>query len=163
MITMEAIQQPVICPVAKVSVKRKTRKQRLAEEPSCPVCLETLTNETLCKPVKCHNICTDCLPVCNTCPLCRNDWTSNKQARKKCESGECQNKTDGKCVGLRFRHPTRNVIIRYNCNKHVCSKHGHGRCVRCSERHVQIYTLISWIELTREAAQDANQDAIQVA
>jgi hypothetical protein len=134
---MEAIQQPVVCPVAKVAVKRKTRKQRLAEEPSCPVCLETLTNETLCKPVKCHNICTDCLPVCNTCPLCRNDWKSNKQVRQKCEVRDCQNKTDRKCIGLEFMGRV------FNCGNHVCGRHVYRRCVRCSNADMQLWALIA--------------------
>ena len=76
---MEAIQQVVVCPVAKVSVKRKTktnpktREQRLAEEPCCPVCLEELTDETLSNPIKCHNICVDCMPVCKNVRCVVND------------------------------------------------------------------------------------------
>lgn len=137
---MEAIQQPVIeeevSTVKKVAVKRKTRKQRLAEEPSCPVCLEVMTNDTLCKPVKCHNICIDCLPVCNKCPLCRNDWKSQKkQLRKKCEYGMCQNMTERKCIGLEIMGRV------FNCYNHICGRHRHGRCVRCSQADMLLWRL----------------------
>lgn len=119
---MEANQQQevVVCPVAKVSVKRKTktktREQRLAEEPCCPVCLEELTNETLSNPIKCHNICVDCLPVCNKCPLCRKRWPSTRtRKRRPCEtSGFCDNMTVRKCSG---------ALVNANaCEKYVCRK-----------------------------------------
>ena len=121
--TMEAIQQQeVVCPVAKVSVKRKTktktktREQRLAEEPCCPVCLEELTNETLSNPIKCHNICVDCLPVCNKCPLCRKRWPSSQvRKRRACEtSGFCDNMTVRKCSGA--------TVNANACEKYVCRK-----------------------------------------
>ena len=139
---MEAIQQQVIevveTPVKKVAVKcKKTRKQRLAEEPSCPVCLEELTNDTLCKPALCHNICVDCRPVCNKCPLCRNDWKSKKQARKKCESGGCQNKTDRKCIGLQFMGRV------FYCENSICGRHVYRRCVRCDTADRQLWTLLN--------------------
>jgi len=121
---MEAIQQVVVCPVAKVSVKRKTktkpktREQRLAEEPCCPVCLEELTNETLCDPITCHNICVDCRPVCNKCPLCRKKWPSTQIVRKKrrpCEtSGFCESMTVRKCSG--------GLVNGTVCEKYVCRK-----------------------------------------
>lgn len=126
---MEEIQQQevVVCPVAKVSVKRKrntktkTREQRLAEEPNCPVCLEELTDKTLCNPVKCHNICVDCRPVCNKCPLCRKKWT---QKRMACEtSGFCENMTVRKCSGFLFNGNT--------CEKYVCRKC--SNCESCED------------------------------
>jgi len=119
-ITMEAMQQVVVCRVAKVSVKRKskTREQRLAEEPSCPVCLEELTEETLCNPITCHNICVDCRPVCNKCPLCRKKWPSTQIVRKKrraCETtGFCENMTVRKCSGV--------LVNGAGCEKYVCRK-----------------------------------------
>jgi hypothetical protein len=138
-VKMEAIQQVVVCRVEKVAVKRKTktRKQRLAEDPTCPVCLEELTEETLCKPVKCHNICVDCRPVCNKCPLCRKGWTSNKQVRKKCESGACNNMTNRKCIGLEF------MGRPFVCDNHICGRHRHGRCVRCSKADMQLWITIA--------------------
>jgi hypothetical protein len=119
---MEAIQQVVVCPVAKVSVKRKsktkpkTREERLAEEPSCPVCLEELTEETLCDPITCHNICVDCRPVCNKCPLCRKRWPSTRtRKRRACEtSGFCESMTVRKCSGF--------VVNGAGCDKYVCNK-----------------------------------------
>lgn len=123
-LTMEAIQQQqvVVCPVAKAVVKRKskpktkTREQRLAEEPSCPVCLEELTEETLCNPMKCHNICVVCRPVCNKCPLCRKAWPSTSTRRRRaCEtSGFCENMTLRKCSGT--------IDIDTECEKYVCRK-----------------------------------------
>ena len=137
---MEANQQPVIdveeTLVKKVAVKRKTRKQRLAEEPSCPVCLEELTNETLCKPALCHNICVDCRPVCNKCPLCRNDWISKKQARKKCQSEGCQKMTDRKCTGLQL------YTMIFTCDNHVCGR-CKGRCVECDAAVQNLITLMT--------------------
>jgi hypothetical protein len=118
---MEAIQQ-VVCRVAKVSVKRKTktREQRLTEEPSCPVCLEELTEETLCNPITCHNICVDCRPVCNKCPLCRKKWPSTRPRRRACEtSGFCENMTVRKCSGAEY---SRAVFSRAGCDKYVCRK-----------------------------------------
>jgi hypothetical protein len=131
---MEAIQQVVVCPVAKVSVKRKTktREQRLAEEPSCPVCLEELTNETLCDPITCHNICVDCRPVCNKCPLCRKKWPSTQTVRKKrrrCEGG-CDSMTVRKCTGFQF-----NTIIK--CDKYVCRKC--SSCETCKDVSKGLY------------------------
>jgi hypothetical protein len=112
---MEASQQVVVCRVAKGSVKSKTCEQRLAEEPCCPVCLEELTDETLCKPVKCHNICINCRPMCNKCPLCRKRWPSDQKVkRRRCE-GWCESMTVRKCSGFQF-----NTIIR--CEKYVCRK-----------------------------------------
>lgn len=101
--------EPVV-EVAKVS--HKTRQQRLAEEPCCPVCLEELTEDTLCNPVKCHNICVDCLPMCKKCPLCRKSWPSIR----KCVRRRCENITVRKCSGNEIQ----------KCNKYVCSK-----CDKC--------------------------------
>jgi len=137
---MEASQQVVVCRVAKSSVKRKTktRVQRLAEEPCCPVCLEELTNETLCDPVKCHNICVDCRPVCNKCPLCRKTWPSTQTVRKKrrsCEtSGFCESMTVRKCSGF--------TVNGAGCNKYVCNKcRTCERCKDASKEHFERFMM----------------------
>lgn len=109
-VTMQATQRKR---VVKVSVKHKTREQRLIEEPCCPVCLEDLTDETLCNPATCHNICVDCRPVCNKCPLCRKGWKKARPPRRRCEGG-CENMTLRKCSGFQY-----NTAI---CEKYVCIK-----------------------------------------
>jgi hypothetical protein len=137
---MEASQQVVVCRVAKSSVKRKTktREQRLAEEPCCPVCLEELTNDTLCDPVKCHNICVDCRPVCNKCPLCRKTWPSTQTVRKKrrsCEtSGFCESMTVRKCSGF--------TVNGTGCEKYVCRKcRTCERCKDASKEHFERFMM----------------------
>ena len=134
---MEAIEQVVVCQAAKAVRKHsKSRKQRLGEEPNCPVCLENLTNETLSKPVKCHNICVDCLPLCKKCPLCRNEWATKKQLRKKCESAGCDKMTERICMGL-----TIGEGLAFPCSNHVCGR-CKGRCVTCNDRVRQLVTVL---------------------